>query len=136
MMFIIKNKTPIVKLVLENKFGLFFEQEFLIDTWFTWFVIFYWSNDELLSKIRKTFPISKSKIDIKLWDWKRVHTLEWKTRFKINSEIDEVSFNIIDDKGRLWDFPVVWISFLDFFMTNLNFDFSKNIFSISFKKNS
>lgn len=136
MMFIIRNKTPIVKLVIENKFGLFFEQEFLIDTWFTWFVILYWSNDHLLSTIRKVSPIVKSNIQIQLWDWKCVHTLTWKTRFRINNEIDKVSFNIIDDKWRLWDLPVVWISFLEFFMANMSFNFLKKEYKIQFAKNS
>ena len=62
----IRKNTPIVRFTLQSRFWNYFEQELLLDTWFTWYVLFHNSNTELLKTIRKTKEATESRIELML----------------------------------------------------------------------
>ncbi len=128
----IRKHTPIVKLLLQSKFWTYFEQEFIVDTWFTWYVLFHNSNEDLLAKIRKLWDFTDSKWKILIWNWEEVSIIEWRTIFNINNYVENVEFVIIKDVDTKIKFPVIWMQFLEFFKSELNLSFKKWTFNLIF----
>ena len=128
----VRKNTPIVRFMLQNRFWTFFEQEFLLDTWFTWYALFHNSNKELLKQVRKTKEATESKIELMLWNWETVPMVEWKTIFNINEKLESVEFVIIWDEDSDVTLPVVWISFLRLFKLELSMSFKTWTHKLSF----
>ena len=57
---------------------------------------------------------------------------EWKTVFKINDKLESVEFVIIWDENSYVKLPVIWMSFLDLFKSELSMNFKKRNFDLTF----
>ena len=118
--------------MLQSKFWTYFEQEFILDTWFTWFALFHNSNEELIDKMRKLGDFTDSNWKIIIWNWEEVPFIEWKTIFNINNYIENVEFVILKDKDTKIKLPVIWMQFLEFFKSELNMSFKKWTHKLTF----